>query len=253
MSYTIKLPAFEGPFDLLLHLIRVNEMDIYDIPVAEITSQYLAYIEMMRELDLEVAGEFLVMAATLLHLKARMLLPVPPEPEDQEEEIDEILSARELVRQLVEYRKFKEAAAVMRVYEDQAAKTLYRTVPPPPPPQEEEQELSVEVDLLFKAFARVLRFVDSPAYNPVLTEQYTVEEKLEYLQDIIVEGEDVDLEQVLKRCFSRQEVIVTFLAVLELCRMKRVQIQQSSAFDKILLTPGLGDLEGETAEGEHGE
>ena len=92
MTYTIKLPVFEGPFDLLLHLIKVNEMDIHDIPISEITRQYLSYIDVMRELDLELAGEFLVMAATLIHLKARTLLPVPPEPEEQEEEISEIMS-----------------------------------------------------------------------------------------------------------------------------------------------------------------
>src|SRR6185295_4931742 len=95
MSYTIKIPVFEGPFDLLLHLIKVNEMDIHDIQIAQITKQYLDYVDMIRELDLELAGEFLVMAATLIHLKARTLLPVPPEQEEQEEEIDEILSAKE--------------------------------------------------------------------------------------------------------------------------------------------------------------
>jgi len=245
MSYTIKLPVFEGPFDLLLHLIRVNEMDIHDIQVAEITRQYLAYLDMMRELDLEVAGEFLVMAATLLHLKARTLLPVPPDPEEQEEEIDEILSAKELVRQLIEYRKFKEVASVLRVYEDQASRTLYRTVPPPAPPVQEEEELSIETDLLFKAFARVLRFVDSPEFNPVLTEQFTVEEKIEYLQDLLAREGETNLDAVFRRCFNRQEIITTFLAVLELCRMKKVKIQQDSNFDTILLTPGTGSLEGD--------
>ncbi len=245
MSYTIKLPVFEGPFDLLLHLIRVNEMDIHDIQVAEITGQYLAFLDLMLELDLDVAGEFLVMAATLLHLKTRTLLPVPPDPEEQEEEIDEILSAKELVRQLVEYRKFKEAAFVLRGYEDQASKTLYRTVPPPAPPAEEEEELAVDISLLYKSFARVLRFVDSPQYNPNLVEKYTVEEKIEYLQEILLGQTDTDLDLIFSRCFNRQEVIVTFLAVLELCRMKVVAITQSDSFDKIVLSPGTGSLEDE--------
>ncbi len=248
MSYTIKLPVFEGPFDLLLHLIRVNEMDIHDIQVAEITSQYLAFLDLMRELDLDVAGDFLVMAATLLHLKTRILLPVPPDPEDQEEEIDEILSAKELVRQLVEYRRFKEAASVLRVYEDQAGKTLYRTVAPPAPPQPEEEELTADLDILYKAFARVLRFVDSPQYNPILTEQYSVEEKIEYLQELMARDGTTDLELVMQRCFNKQEIITTFLAVLELCRMKKVAIEQDNAFDRILLTPGTGSLEDDDAE-----
>lgn len=245
MSYTIKIPVFEGPFDLLLHLIRVNEMDIHDIQVAQITSQYLAYLDLMRELDLEVAGDFLVMAATLLHLKTRTLLPVPPDPEEQEEEIDEILSAKELVRQLIEYRRFKEAASVLRVYEDQATKTLYRSFPPPAPPAEEKEELTADIDFLYKAFARVLRFVDSPQFMPVMTEQYSVEEKIAYLQELMARDGQTDLDQVLGHCFNRQEVITTFLAVLELCRMKKVTIEQSSAFDKILLTPGTGSLDDE--------
>lgn len=244
MTYTIKLPVFEGPFDLLLHLIKVNEMDIYDIQIAEITKQYLTYIQMMQELDLELAGDFLVMAATLIHLKARTLLPVPPDPEEQEEEIDEIMSAKELVRQLVEYRKYKEAAAVLRQREEQAAQVVFRTnviniVP------EKTEELSEDVSLLYKAFARVLQFVDSPRFEPVLEETFTVEEKISYVEELCQRDTEVDLEEVFKRCFNRVEVIVTFLAVLELCRLKRILIRQPNAFDKIVVVATQGQLENE--------
>lgn len=241
-GYTIKLPVFEGPFDLLLHLIKVNEMDIQDIQIAEITKQYLAYIEMMRELDLELAGEFLVMAATLIHIKTRTLLPVPPDQEEQEEEIDEIMSARELVRQLVEYRKYKEAAAALRLREEQAARIFYRhnvvSIVP-----ENTSELSLDVSLLYKAFARVLTFVESPAYRPQIDEQYSVEEKISHIEELTRSSGEVDIHEVFRRCFNRNEIIVTFLAMLELCRMKRIAIRQDNQFDRIYVAASDGQLE----------
>lgn len=245
MTYTIKLPVFEGPFDLLLHLIKVNEMDIHDIPISEITRQYLSYIDVMRELDLELAGEFLVMAATLIHLKARTLLPVPPEPEEQEEEISEIMSARELMRQLVEYRKYKEAAAALREREEQAARVLFRnnvfTLVP-----DDSGDVSVDVSLLFKAFARVLKFVDQPAFRPALAEQFSVEDKIAHIEDLTRSAEAVDLFRVFRRCLNRDEIIVTFLAVLELCRMKRIAIRQDEPFDSITIVATEGQLEYDT-------
>lgn len=241
--YTIKLPVFEGPFDLLLHLIRVNEMDIHDIRIAEITRQYLDYIEMMRELDLELAGEFLVMAATLIRIKARTLLPIHVHTEEEEEEIDEILSARELVRQLVEYRKFKEAASELRRHEEHAARLVFRHNPAVQIVTEEQEELSVDIGLLYKAFSRVLKFVENPTYNPNMVERFSVEDKMTYLQDLVSGNKQVDLEEVFRRCFNRDEVIVTFLAMLELCRMKRLCIQQEGSFDKILVTAADGQLE----------
>jgi segregation and condensation protein A len=243
MTYTIKLPVFEGPFDLLLHLIRVNEMDIHDIKVAEITRQYLEYLEMMRELDLELAGEFLVMAATLIHIKARTLLPVPMEQEEQEEEIDEILSAKELVRQLVEYRKFKEAAVALRDKEEQASKVLFRNNPVIQIQPDKNAEVSADIQLLYKAFSRVLRFVDAPVYDPHMVEQYSVEDKISYIEDMLTREKTFDLENVFRRCFNKNEVIVTFLAMLELCRMKRLKVQQENPFDKITVTAQEGQLE----------
>lgn len=242
MTYTVKLPVFEGPFDLLLHLIKANEMDISDIRISEITQQYLDYIRLMRELDLELAGEFLVMAATLIHIKARSLLPVPPDPEEQEEEIDEIMSARELVRQLVEYRKYKEAASELRRREEQASRVIFRTnviniVP------EKTEELSEDIALLYKAFARVLRFVEQSTFNPEIEEQFSVEEKINYIEDLARREKRFSLEDVFKRCFNRTEVIATFLAVLELCRMKRIQIKQDNSFDQISVVGVEGQLE----------
>ncbi|MCX7020549.1 MAG: segregation/condensation protein A [bacterium] len=242
MTYTIKLPVFEGPFDLLLHLIKANEMDIHDIQLAEITKQYVEYIAIMRQLDLELAGEFLVMAATLIHIKARTLLPTPFEAEEREEEIDEIMTARELVRQLVEYRKYKEATAALRKREEQAARVFYRSnvimiVP------ENTDELSIDVTLLYKAFARVLNFIESPAYRPEFKDKFTVEDKISYIEALTTRASEVDLSEVFRRCFNRSEIIVTFLAVLELCRMNRIRIRQIKQFDMIVMTDNSGQLE----------
>ncbi|MGI8905592.1 MAG: segregation and condensation protein A [Candidatus Sumerlaeaceae bacterium] len=243
MTYTIKLPVFEGPFDLLLHLIRVNEMDIHDIKVAQITQQYLEYLDIMRELDLDLAGEFLVMAATLIHIKARTLLPVPPEQEEHEEEIDEILSAKQLVRQLVEYRRFKEAAVALREKEDQASKVLFRNNPVVQIQPDNNAEMTADIQLLYKAFSRVLRFVEAPVYDPHMVEKYSVEDKIAHIEDLLEREKTFDLENVFRRCFNKNEVIVTFLALLELCRMKRLVVQQENPFDKIMVTAQDGQLE----------
>lgn len=234
-SYTIKLPVFEGPFDLLLHLIKINEMDIHDIPIAEVTRQYLDYLRVMKELDLEVAGEFLVMAATLIHLKARTLLPRHEQDEENDnEELGEIASARELMERLIEYRKYKEAAAALRQREQQSAHVIYRdaTVILLPEPTE---ELSVDISLLYRAFARVLRYLELSPSLPALTEQFTVEQKLDYVTQLLATEQQIDLMRLFLRCLNKLEIITTFLAVLELVRLKRARLQQHCAFDTILL------------------
>lgn len=245
MTYTIKLPVFEGPFDLLLHLIKVNEMDISEIRISEITQQYLDYIRVMRELDLELAGEFLVMAATLIHLKARTLVPPVKDTEEAEEEVEEVATAQDLVRQLIEYRKYKEAAAALRQREDEVSRLFYRsnvvTIEP-----EATEELSLDVALLYKALARVLSVIEAPAFAPELTEQFTVEEKIRHVEDLIAREQTVDLFDVFRRCFNKSEIIVTFLAVLELTRLKQLTISQDNAFDAITIRASNGQLEYDT-------
>lgn len=245
MTYTIKLPVFEGPFDLLLHLIKVNEMDISDIRISEITQQYLDYIRVMRELDLELAGEFLVMAATLIHLKARTLVPPAKEAEETEEEVEEVATAQDLVRQLIEYRKYKEAAAALRQREDEVSRWFYRsnvvTIEP-----EATEELSLDVTLLYKALARVLSVIEAPAFAPELTEQFTVEEKIRHIEDLVAREQTVDLFDVFRRCFNKSEIIVTFLAVLELTRLKQITVSQDNAFDAITIRASHGQLEYDT-------
>jgi len=237
MSYRIKIQVFDGPFDLLLHLIKINEMDIYDIPIAEITSQYLEYIQLMKDLNLEVAGDFLVMASTLISIKARSLVP-PREDESDEEEIDEILSARELMRQLIEYRKFKEMAYSLREKEEEYADIFFRTaVLPEPGPGEKKDDLSGQnLQALFSAFARVLRYVEAKGFHEVSEEQFTVEEKIAYLRALLLEEKMVDIIKIFERCLNKTEVIATFLATLELCRLQEITIQQTGLFDPIYIS-----------------
>ena len=245
MSYRIKIQVFDGPFDLLLHLIKINEMDIYDIPIAEITSQYQEYIQLMKDLNLEIAGDFLVMAATLINIKARSLLP-PREDESDEEEIDEILSAKELMRQLIEYRKFKELAFTLREKEEEYSDIFFRTgMLPEPGATEKKDDLSRQnLQSLFSAFARVLRYVEAKGFHEVSEEQFSVEEKIIYLRALLLEEKMVDIIKIFERCLNKTEVIATFLATLELCRLQEIVLQQAGLFEPIYISlkpPGTAE------------
>jgi segregation and condensation protein A len=229
-AYRVKLKVFEGPFDLLLHLIKINEMDI-----AEITRQYLEYIEIMEQLDLEVAGEFLVMAATLLNLKARSLLPELPS-EEEEATVDEILSTKELIRQLVEYRKFKEVAEDLRRRHDEQSQVFYRdnivTVLPEPQPQDPSPQ---DLKILLDAFSRVLRYVEPREYLQVIEEPFTVESKIEHLRALLQNEPSLSLLKLFRGCSGKHEMIVTFLALLELCRISAITLEQPEPFHDVII------------------
>jgi segregation and condensation protein A len=243
VTVRVSLPAFEGPFDLLLHLVRQQEMDLDDIRVADITAQYLEFLREMQERDLELGGEFLVMAATLIQIKARQLLPTPPSPEETGEALEEILTTRDLIRQLMEYRLFKEAAAKLRDQEALAARHFLRQTNYLVPRTEEEEPLHGDLNKLIKAFQRVLRFVHEPEYNPHAYEAFSVEDKLVQLEEVLSHQTDpISLQKMMECCVHRAEVIVVFLAVLELCRLKKVQVVQSQAFDEVSLQWNHGSL-----------
>ncbi|MCX7016710.1 MAG: segregation/condensation protein A, partial [Candidatus Sumerlaeota bacterium] len=176
MTYQISLPVFEGPFDLLLHLVKVNEVEISDVTIAAITDQYLKTIELMQELDLEVAGDFLVMAATLIQMKLRALLPETPEtPEEEEgEEITEIMSAKALMEQLIEYRKFKELSVDLNARQEEQLRVFYRSsLLSAMEDARENAPLKAELGLLFDCFARVLRYVESLPHHDVAFEPFS--------------------------------------------------------------------------------
>jgi segregation and condensation protein A len=237
MTYRVKIKIFDGPFDLLLHLIKINEMDINDIPLSEITNQFLDYIRIMKELDLELAGEFLVMAATLINIKARSLLPHRDSDED-EEEIDEILSAKELMRQLIEYRKFKDLAMSLRNREDRFSEVFFRTeiIPILPGPEKEEEPLREDLQNLFTAFSRILRFADARGFHEVSGETFTVEEKITYIREYLATEKIINILEVFERCINKMEMVATFLATLELCKLQEIMVKQSSPFEPIYLS-----------------
>ncbi len=236
----IELPVFEGPFDLLLHLIRENQIDILDIPIAKITDQYLDYLQRMQEMDLEVASSFLVMAATLLSIKAKLLLPHPTE-----EEVAEGEDAREeLVRDLLEYMRFKEVAQTMNEMHEEQKRLFIRHNEP----EEFANLFSHENPLdgktlrdLETAFQHVLAKAKDRGVlvMQIHREQVTLEDRMEYLFHQLLDHPDgISFADVFETCNSRLSFIVTFLALLELVRQGVVVVVQSQEFGEIYLHSG---------------
>ena len=234
-EYRVKLPMFEGPFDLLLHLVKINEMEITDISLARLTHQYLDYLETMKEMDLDVAGDFLVVAATLLQIKARYLLPAELQgEEEEEEEIDETLSARELMAQLIEYRSYKEIVAQLRALEQESSGVFYRhRLPDYLDPASQEETLNLDLQLLFGAMADVLRYIERRDPHTELYERYRVEDKIEYIEARLAETGELDVTGEFTRCLNKMEIVVTFLALLELIRLRRVRVAQAGNYKAI--------------------
>lgn len=233
MGYKLKLDAFEGPLDLLLFLIKKNEIDVCDIPIAEITDQYMEYIEMMKLLDLDIVGDFLVMAATLMQIKSRMLLP--PDPDhvdgDQEDPRDE------LVRRLQEYQQFKEVAEALKEKETERARLYARMMDENALNElkEDAKEVYFEANLfdLITALSRALNSIPEKGKYEVVREEYTVEQKIHDILHSLVDNPRFSLTQAFRRLTNRMEIIVTFIAVLELTRLKEVSIVQNRLFDEI--------------------
>jgi segregation and condensation protein A len=239
MTYDIRLPAFEGPFDLLLHLIRQNQVDIYDIPISLITDQYLAYLDQMKEMDLEVASSFLVIAATLLAIKAKMLLPTPPADEEEEPE-----DARaELVHDLLEYMVYKDAARNMeemvvtqrRYFARPNEDALYLNMF-----SEENPLTGKTLDDLQAAFAVVMKKAEARGMvMHIGREQITLHDRLGQLYRLIKQNpKGITFFAAFEDCQSKMGLIVTFLALLELMRQSVVKIMQNNTYGEIYLYPG---------------
>jgi len=252
-SYRIRLNEFEGPLDLLLHLIKKNEINIYDIPIAMITKQYLDYIKMMKSLNLVVAGEFLVMAATLIHIKSRMLLPVESDGGDGDE-TDEDPRA-ELVRRLLEYKRFKEAAGDLVQRGQQWREVFGR-----PPivgangqgPQGDEDGAVLELTLfdLVDALQGVLQRVPARTLIEVTADHLTVKDRMNYILERLEHEPALSFEALFSSDEGRLVVIVTFLGLLELIRIKLVRAFQAEAFGPILLSRAFLAVAVEDAESE---
>jgi segregation and condensation protein A len=233
-GYTFRLEGFEGPLDLLLHLIQKNELDIFNIPIALITEQYLEYLQLIKVLNLDIAGEYLLMASTLLHIKSRMLLPKSSEVEEEEEEDPRA----ELVRRLLEYQKYKNAALEMEKRPLLDRDVFIRLTPPEPEEEPEEERIEVNLFELLEAFRQVLERVKPETVHNVLLEHLSVEDKI---QEILALLEKENRSMAFHRLFpeqaSRRIIVVTLLAILELVKMKRIRIFQLAAFETIRVSP----------------
>ena len=242
MSYKIKIDAFEGPLDLLLHLINRLEIDIYDIPVAEITEQYVAYIHTMKELELDIASEYLVMAASLLAIKSKMLLPKHEEEWDEDEEDYLMEDPRdELVTQLLEYKKYKEAADEFKNME--AERALLFTKPPidlSPFTDEtklERKDLDVSLYDMLSAFQKLMRRkkLKRPLQTRITRQEITIDKRIQELKDYLKEKREKILFTSLFETEDKGQIVVTFLAVLELMRQNEIQVEQTNNFEDIFI------------------
>ncbi len=243
MSYEIKLETFEGPLDLLFHLIEKNEIDIYNIPISEITDQYLEYIDRIQSLDMEVASEFLVMAATLLEIKSRMLLPNPVE-EQLQFEVDGVDPRRDLIMKLIEYKKYKNAAEFLKDRENEYGKVYFK-------PQEQLEEyinkkeiikdIKLEEQILVDAINRLLKKMNKidnnrkQFFKELKREVYTVDEKINLINDLLNSRNKIYFEELFNTKTTRLEIVVTFLAILELLKLKKVNIKQTVTFGEIVI------------------
>lgn len=236
-AYQVKLEAFTGPMDLLLHLIRKHQINIYDIPIALIAQQYLEYLSLMKTLNLSLAGEFLVMAATLLYIKSRMLLPKEEKIKTEDEEgLDPRI---ELVRQLVEYERFKEAAGTLVARERIWRESFGRDPLPLPVEAVNEEDIAAEDLQLFdllSAFQEVLDRAPNDQFVEVSKEVWTVQDRIQLILERLEGEPTIPFEGLFEQHWSRPLIIVTFLALLELVRMNLVRLFQEEWFGPIHVT-----------------
>jgi segregation and condensation protein A len=236
-DYKVKLEVFEGPLDLLLYLIRKEEVDIYDVSIERITRQYLEYVDTFRMLDLEVAGEFVVMAANLIYIKSRSLLPVHQQPAEEDDEEED--PRWDLIRQLIEYKKFKDAAAQLQRRELEQEGFIPRVLEKPnltAPDALLKQEVSI-FDLI-NAFRKVLKRLESKREDlrEIFEENFTVSDKIEHIMAITRRERPMAFSELFASAASRTEIAVTFLALLELIRLKQLRVLQREPFAEILIS-----------------
>ncbi len=231
-NYRVDLPVFNGPLDLLLYLIRKEEVDIYDIPIAKITGEYLKYLELMQDLNLEVAGEFVLMAATLIHIKARLLLP------RDESDPDEADPREELIMALIEYKKYREASEILR---EKALLEERNYVPELP-----VGEIKTKVDLapgtslfdLITAFKEVLEARRDETFHDVDAEEVSIEDRITFVMKALSEREYATFQELFADIPRRIIAVVTFIALLELTRSRRIAIHQSVPFREVRIYRG---------------
>jgi segregation and condensation protein A len=224
----VRLENFEGPLDLLLHLIKKSDLDISDIPIAQITQEYLAYIDLMKDLNLETAGEFLVMASTLMQIKAQMLLPAP---ENLEEEGPD--PRNELMSKLLEYQQFKEASSILSGWKERAKDVYYRAVAPTFSDDDLRPKATV-FDLL-SAFKRILEHAPRET-SQIARDEVTLEVRIQEVLELVGKKESLTFEELFEGQSRRIDLIVTFMAILELIRLNHIIALQDEIFGPILIS-----------------
>jgi segregation and condensation protein A len=233
LDYTFRLEGFEGPLDLLLHLIQKNELDIFNIPIALVTEQYLEYLQLIKVLNLDVAGEYLLMASTLLYIKSKMLLPKSLEGEEEEED-----PRAELVRRLLEYQRYKEAAGELEKRPMLDRDVFIRLMATELEEVPEEESIEVNLFELLEAFRQVLERVRADTVHEVILEHLSVEDKIQEILTLLGrENRNMAFHRLFPEQASRRVVVITLLAILELVKMKRIRIFQLAPFETIRVSP----------------
>lgn len=234
MSYKIKLELFEGPLDLLLYLVKKDHLNIYDIPIAQVTEQYLEYINLMQLLDLNIAGDFLVMAATLMQIKSKMLLPA----QEGEGPIEEDDPRQELIDKLLEYERFKEIAETLRQKESEQKEVFKRKPSEAQKEQAAGNEVYFEASIfdLISAFSKALEEVPRELFYEVVKEEFSIEGKIHEILHLLLAQPAVGLLELFSKAKNKLEIIVTFLSILELIRLKEIVARQKDLFSDIEIT-----------------
>lgn len=239
----LHLDQFEGPLEVLLYLIKSQEIDIFDIPLLKITEQFLRFLDLMEEENLEITGDFLVMAATLIQIKSRMLLPDDVD-EDEDEEIDEGDPRLELVEKLLEYRRYRDITTSLGECAEAAADRFPRSAKPKIEVDPDEEEyLEVNLYDLLKAFRGMIRYLSQDMIQTVTAEESSVDDKIAVIETMLSEEGSAAWIDLFKTCRSRVEMVCCFLAILELCRMGRVRAHQHKNFGDIRLFPATPEPE----------
>jgi segregation and condensation protein A len=250
-AFTIKLPAFDGPLELLLHLIRKDELDIFDIPIARLTATYLGYLEQMRRLAVEPASEFLVMAATLMQIKSALLLPRPPlDPDNPDEALD---PREELVRRLLEYQRYQEVARALDLHPRAGRDVFFRTpgLDRPPDPEDEQELANQDIFRLAEAFRRLIAKGRFTAPHDIHVERISIAERIAQIAEVLAREVRTNFEALMAGARHREEAITTFLALLEMARLKLVRVTQGDRLGPLWVEArvgAIGDL-GEDAAG----
>jgi segregation and condensation protein A len=238
LSYKVKLDKFEGPLDLLLYLIKKSELDIYDIPIAIITKQYLEYIKLLKDLNLEIAGDFLVMASTLIQIKSSMLLPSRNDDNPDEDGED---PRAELIRRLVEYSRYKEAALCLNEQKLLGRELFARSFHSAELQSDEVHTEPLELDLfaLIEAFRGILAKAPHETFHEVCAESISIAERINEILSLLQEKEFLAFVELFDGSIDREYIVATFLAILELCKLKLIRVRQQEQYGEIWIRPAV--------------